>query len=57
MGFKVCIHIDGRMVDMPHDRNLRLLEACYRADLYKARNGKCGFSVVSEETGDIEYQI
>lgn len=57
MGFKVVIHIDGRMVDMPHDHNLRLSEACYRADIYKKRNEGRTFSVVSESTGDIEYQV
>lgn len=57
MGFKVVIHIDGRIVDMPHDHNLRLSEACYRADIYKKRNEGRTFSVVSESTGDIEYQV
>lgn len=55
--FKIVMHFEGRMLDMPHDHNLRLREACYRADLYKKRNEKRMFSVISEDTGDIEYQI
>lgn len=55
--FKIVMHFDGRMIDMPHDHGLRLSEACYRADLYKKRNEKRMFSVINEDTGDIEYQI
>ena len=55
--FKIVMHYDGRMVDMPHDKGLRLSEACYRVDIYKNRNEKVMFSVVNEDNGDIEYQI
>lgn len=55
--FKITINIDGRVIDMPNDHNLRLSEACYRADIYKNRNEKRIFSVVNEETNDIEYQV
>ena len=55
--FKIVMTFEGRFLDMPHDSDLRLIEACYRADLYKKRNSVRTFSVINEETGDIEYQV
>lgn len=46
----------GRTIDMPKDDNLGLLEASYRADLYKKKNPTATFMVVNMENGDVDYQ-
>lgn len=55
--FKIVLDKGEIHVDMPNDSGLRLLEACYRADLYKRRNPAAIFSVVNMDNGDIEYQV
>lgn len=55
--FKVVMCVHDMQIDMPTDKGLGLLEACYRADLYKKRNGEAQFWVVNEETEDIEYSV
>ena len=45
------------MITVPGCNGLRLLEACDFADIFKKQNPKAIFSVVNEETDDIEYQV
>ena len=46
-----------RELDLPSDTNLRLFDACERADMYKRRVPENIFSVINMETGDCEYQV
>lgn len=55
--FKIVLDKGEIHVDMPNDIGLRLLEACYRADIYKQHNPTAIFTVVNMENGDIEYQV
>lgn len=44
-------------VPMRFDKNLSLMSACNRADLYKKRNPNATFDVVSMDNGDVEYWV
>lgn len=55
--FKITMMCSVGTIDMPKDKKLKLFEACYRCDIYKEKNPKATFTVVNEETGDIEYQV
>lgn len=58
MGFKITLYKkEIGTITMPSCNGLRLLEACYFADIFKRRNPEAIFSVVNEENGDIEYQV
>ena len=59
MAYKITLYSKsiGQTIDMPNDSGMRLLEACHFADIYKRKNPQAVFSVVNEETGDIEYQV
>lgn len=58
MAFKITLYTKRvGTIDMPNDKGMRLLEACEFADIYKRKNPNAVFSVVNEETGDIEYQV
>ena len=58
MGFKITLYNkDIGTVTMPGRTGLDLLEACALADIFKQNNPKSVFSVVNEETDDIEYQV
>lgn len=46
---------NNHRVPMRFDKNLGLIEAQKRADLYKKRNPSATFEVVSMENGDVEY--
>ena len=56
MLFKIVMNVRGLLID-PLDSGLHLIEACYRAALYKRRNESATFTVVNEDNGDIEYQV
>lgn len=55
--YKITLSKADMFFDMPNDKNLRLFDACDRAEIYKRKNPSAVFSVVNMETGDIEYQI
>lgn len=57
--FKITLYTKelNRMIDLPGDTNLGLLEACERADIYKKRRPDAIFTVVNMENGDFEYQV
>lgn len=55
--YQIYMSSSNGIVEMPEDKHLGLIEACKRADLYKKRNAKNKFLVVSEEYGDIEYEV
>ena len=55
--FKIVMCVHGMQIDMPNDKGLGLLEACFRVDCYKKHNSKAQFWVVNEETEDIEYSV
>lgn len=58
MGFKITIFTKRTgTFDMPNEKGMRLLQACEFADIYKRHNPDAVFSVVNEQTGDIEYQV
>lgn len=58
MAFKITLYTKRvGTIDLPNDKGMRLLEACEFADIYKRKNPNAVFSVVNEETGDIEYQV
>ena len=58
MAYKITLYTKRTgTIDMPNDKNMRLLTACEYADIYKRKNPKAIFSVVNEETGDVEYQV
>ena len=58
MAFKITLYTKRvGTIDMPNDKGMRLLEACEFADIYKRKNPDAVFSVINEETGDIEYQV
>lgn len=58
MAFKITLYTKRvGTIDMPNDKGMRLLEACEFADIYKRKNPNAVFSVINEETGDIEYQV
>ena len=54
--YKIIMLVHGRMIPMPKDSNLALLEACYRADLYAKRNKSAVFLVMYGENDDIMYE-
>ena len=53
--FSVVLIIDDIRSVM--DNGLGLLEACFRADVYKKHNDRATFVVVNNKTGDIEYCV
>lgn len=57
--FKITMYTKtlNRTIDLLGDMNLRLLDACERADIYKSRNPEAIFTVVNMENGDYEYQV
>lgn len=55
--FKITLDKYDMHIDMPNDCNLRFMDACDRAEIYKHKNPSAVFSVVNMETGNIEYQI
>ena len=58
MAFKITLYTKRvGTIDMPNDKGMRLLEACEFADIYKRKNPDAVFSVINEDTGDIEYQV
>ena len=58
MGFKITLYKkEIGTITMAGCNGLRLLEACDFADIFKKQNPKAIFSVVNEETDDIEYQV
>lgn len=57
ISYKITLTKNDIHADMPDDHDLGLMEACWRADVYKKRNPKAVFTVVNETNGDVEYQI
>ena len=62
MAFKVTMGYRDKAgeyhtLDLPGDKNLRLFDACDRADIYKRWRPDRVFTVVNEENGDFEYQV
>ena len=59
MAYKITFYSKriGETLDMPNENGMCLLEACNFAEIYKRKNPQAVFSVVNEETGDIEYQV
>jgi len=56
--FKIVLVMpDGHTINMPGDKDLRLFEACDRAEIYKKRNPDRGFRVLNAENGDVEYEV
>ena len=56
MSYKISLTKDDIHADMPNDFNLGLMEACWRADVYKKRNPTAHFIVINESNGDVEYE-
>ncbi len=54
--YKIIMYVNGTTISMPLDTDLRLFEACEKADIYKRHNSKAVYSVVND-SGDIEYQV
>lgn len=54
--FKIILIKPGMVIEMPKDKHLSFLDACYRADIYHRNNRSAAFTVINEDNGDVEYQ-
>lgn len=55
--YKIKLTTDKVDFFMPKENHESLFKACDYADIYKKHNPKAHYSVINDESGDVEYEV